>query len=210
MKDQTYSKPSRPTSPEISSRIRQVEQDRLCGRAAASRGAAEVCRARLSPAALSSRRANDLLAFYRRAARARTGFLTKTRSGTRSRACSSRRISPIRSDLAEPGPARGRLTSYAAGEPAELFPLVEHAGPGAVVPCRRRRPARDLGAGRANAADAARRPDSPLRHRVCRELAGVPPLRRTQRRRSRAVSEASPTSFERPCTKSRFASSSTS
>ena len=51
-----------------------------------------------------------------------------------------------RFDRAEPGAGRAAVVGVRPGQPAELFPLVEHARRRAAGPCRRRRPAR---AGRA-------------------------------------------------------------
>ena len=173
---------------EISSQIRQVEKDRLAAEPSHLEALSELRRSRLSPAALRGR-AKRSDRFLPIAAHPGTGSLTKTRSGIRSRACSSRPTLPIASIWPSRAPPRGRsqAMSWPAGLSYFLWSsmpddeLLSHAASGDLVETLR--PAR------ANPAHASRRAGSPVRHRVRRELAGIPPLRGTQRRRSRAISK---------------------
>ena len=115
-----------------------------------------------------------------------------------------------RVDLPRPGDGRPAAVGLRPGQPPELLPLVEHARRRAAGPRRRRRPAPARGARRPGPADAPRRPGPRPGHRVRRQLARLPPLRGAQRRRPRAVPDASTTSCGRRCSRSRSASSSTS
>ena len=119
----------------------------------------------------------------------RTGFLTKTRSGIRSQACSSPRTSPIASTWPSRAPARQPLTCYELASRLSYFlwssmpdlDLLSHAAAG------------DLRETSVLIAQTRRMlADSRVR-RFATEFAGnwlgFPPLRRTQRRRPRAISE---------------------
>ena len=95
-----------------------------------------------------------------------------------------------------PAPLRDLLTrtiaptavGSCAGQQAELLPLVEHARRRAVGPRGRRRSAQRIGVARPGPQDAEGRARAPPGHRVRRQLARLPPLRRAQRGRSRALS----------------------
>ena len=94
-----------------------------------------------------------------------------------------------------------------SGQPAELFPLVEHARRGVVAACRGRRPARtgsDHGPGAAHVAGSA---DPGAGGRVRRQLARFSPISRKSAPSIGNVSRSSPTSCARRCSRNRFASS---
>ena len=183
-------------------------RERPDGRGAAPpRGAREVRRARLSPAVVARRTGRTARVLSRVAQQGGLAHEDAIRDAVASVLLSPRFCFHIDSVSAgRGGPAAVRLRP---GQPAELLPLVEHARRGAAGPRRRRRSAPAGSPGRPGAADASRRAGPRPGHRVRRQLAGVPPLRGAQRRRSRAASPASPTSSARRCTRSRSASSST-
>ena len=162
-------------------------RERPAGRGAApSGGPREVRRARLPPAA--ARPASATTCSPSIASRAsQAGSATRRRSATRSPACCYRPTSATASDQVGTGRVDPAAVRLCPGEPAELFPLVEHARRRAAGARRGRRPAPAGGARRAGAADAPRRPGPRPGRRVRGQLAGVSPVRGAQRRRPRAV-----------------------
>ena len=207
------------TSTQTNAAIRWVEKARVRRRAAPPRGAAGVCRARLSPPAVAGRARRHLSAYYRslreQAARSRrrdarlgrqradvAGFLLPHRSGEAGgdHASATSAVEPTR-------PCR--LSDYALASRLSYFlwssmpdaELLARAAAGDLQKPRRAR--------RAGAADA----EGPARprpgHRVRRQLARLSALRGAQRRRSRAF-HGFDNELRRRCSRSRSGSCSTS
>ena len=156
---------------------------------------------------LSAAERDDLLAFYRKLRREDDLGHEEALRDT----LVSVLMSPhfcYRFDLAENGHSRAAAVGLRVGQPAELFPLVEHARRRAAGP---RRGGRSASAGRADgpgAADAARPAGARPGDRVRRQLARLPPLRGAQRRGSRTVPKLHQRTADRRCSRSRFATSS--
>ena len=79
-----------------------------------------------------------------------------------------------------------------ARQPAQLLPLVEHAGRGAARPRGRRRPASARGHHGTGATDAERPAQPRARRGIRRQLAGFPPIRGAQHGRPGALPDLHP------------------
>ena len=109
----------------ISASIRRVERDR----AEAEPRHVEALQAfaeRAYRRPLSKEERDGVADFYRTLRASRTGWATRTRSATRSSACSCRPTSATAS-TSRSGRGRPAAVRFRPGEPPELFPLVEHA-----------------------------------------------------------------------------------
>ena len=191
----------------MSAEIRRVERDRLAAEPshleALVQFAERAYRRPLSPA-----ERDDLLAFYRKLRQQdELGHEEALRD-----TLASVLLSPhfcYRFDLRGAGHGRAAAVGLRAGQPVELFPLVEHARRRVAGPRRGGRPAPAGGADGPGAADAARPARARAGDRVRRQLARFPPLRGAQQPSIASGSRASPTNCGRRCSRSRSATSST-
>ena len=105
------------------------------------------------------------------------------------------------------GPGRAAVDGLRTGQPAELFPLGQHARRGIARPRRRRRPPSARGAGRPGASHVAGPAASAAWRRSLAATGSTSAASRSTTRWIATTSPASPTICARPCFRSRFASS---
>ncbi len=183
---------SRITSPSINATIRWVEKARARGGADCTWRRCQDFAARAYRRPLTPAERDDLLGVLPLAARDRDcDHEDAMRDCDRQRADVAGLLLPHRSrcrQRSDVAPAVHAAVRLRAGQPVELFPVVEHARRRS---CWRARPAGDLHQPEVLAAQARRMLKDPrvrgLADRVRRQLARLPPLRRAQRRRSRAL-----------------------
>ena len=189
------------------------------GRAQASRGAAQIRGARLSPAADRKAERDDMLAYYQTlrdkndlsheeamrdsivSVLMSPDFLLSHRSPEQRRAVGLRPAKTRRLQS-----RRQPLSALRSGQPAELFPVVQHARRGVAGACRRGRSAQARCAAGADPPHAERSARARPGDGIHRQLAGFPPASNNTMPSIASASPVSPTICARPCSRSRSGS----